>query len=447
MAFGVTSAGFVAMTTDDIKADLEAGLRAVFGESIDLSPASNFGQFVGLMTERIQDAWAMGEDVYSSFDPDSATGAALDALAGITGTTREPATPSTVELTLVGTTGVIVPEGSVASVEVVGTRFATLEDATIAAATAWVNSTAYALGAIRTNSGKVYRVITAGTSAGSGGPTTTADDITDGTVHWEHLGTGDGYVQVDAEAEETGPLSGTAGTISVIETPVANWNAVTNFLDADLGTDIETDAALRIRREEELASGGTSPVDAIRSAVLDVEDVTSCTVFENVTDATDSNSIPPHAIRVLVEDGDDTDIAEAIFANKAAGIATDGTTTVAVEDSKGISHDIKFSRPTEVNVYVALTLTYDADLYPSDGDAQVKAAIVAFGDAQKTGKNVVASGVGAQAFSVAGVLDVTPVYIGTAPSPVSSTAIPISLFELAKFDTSRITVTSSSATP
>ena len=51
---------------------------------------------------------------------------------------------------------------------------------------AWVAGTAYVVGDIRYNGTptKIYECITAGTSAGSGGPTTEADDITDGTVHW-----------------------------------------------------------------------------------------------------------------------------------------------------------------------------------------------------------------------------------------------------------------------
>lgn len=53
-----------------------------------------------------------------------------------------------------------------------------------AAPSAWQASTAYAINDAVTNSGKTYLCITAGTSAGSGGPTTDAADITDGTVHW-----------------------------------------------------------------------------------------------------------------------------------------------------------------------------------------------------------------------------------------------------------------------
>lgn len=56
-----------------------------------------------------------------------------------------------------------------------------------ATASAWVGSTAYAVGAIRVNGGNIYACITAGTSNATGGPTTAAADITDGTVHWRYL--------------------------------------------------------------------------------------------------------------------------------------------------------------------------------------------------------------------------------------------------------------------
>lgn len=51
----------------------------------------------------------------------------------------------------------------------------------------WAATTAYTLGNLVLNdSGKTYICITAGTSAGSGGPTGTGSNITDGTVHWKY---------------------------------------------------------------------------------------------------------------------------------------------------------------------------------------------------------------------------------------------------------------------
>ncbi len=53
---------------------------------------------------------------------------------------------------------------------------------------AWAPGTAYVLGAQATNANNLYTCIAPGTSAASGGPTTTAADITDGTVHWKYVG-------------------------------------------------------------------------------------------------------------------------------------------------------------------------------------------------------------------------------------------------------------------
>lgn len=75
-----------------------------------------------------------------------------------------------------------------------GTTSFTLAALTIAFATgvdAWAASTAYVVGDVVYNGTpqKVYECITAGTSAGSGGPTTEADDITDNTAHWYWMAT------------------------------------------------------------------------------------------------------------------------------------------------------------------------------------------------------------------------------------------------------------------
>ena len=57
--------------------------------------------------------------------------------------------------------------------------------------TSWQASTAYAVGDIITNdSGKVYTCDTAGTSAGSGGPTGTGANITDGGARWDYTSAG-----------------------------------------------------------------------------------------------------------------------------------------------------------------------------------------------------------------------------------------------------------------
>ena len=53
----------------------------------------------------------------------------------------------------------------------------------------WQPSTTYAVNQIRANGAYAYRVLTAGTSAASGGPTGYTSPITDGTVVWQYIGT------------------------------------------------------------------------------------------------------------------------------------------------------------------------------------------------------------------------------------------------------------------
>jgi hypothetical protein len=52
----------------------------------------------------------------------------------------------------------------------------------------WAGTTDYAIGDRRTNNGNAYICPLAGTSAATGGPTTTDDLVVDGTAHWAFIG-------------------------------------------------------------------------------------------------------------------------------------------------------------------------------------------------------------------------------------------------------------------
>lgn len=452
MAYGLTLTGFVPKTLEIIREEINESLTDFFGPSLDLENGL-LARFVGILAERYAELWELAEAVNSAQDPDKATEAALDALCLLTGTFRIEAASSTVTLTLTGTPTSVVPATSRASTTTTGKKFLTTASATIGAVAAWVASTAYAQGVRVTNASRVYQCVTAGTSAGAGGPTTTAAAITDNTVTWRYLGEGTGAIDVEAQATETGIIVAASGDITQIETPAGGWQSVINVLDATVGYDTQSDEALRLTREEELSQAGTSTAEAIRAEVLALSGVTSVTVFENTTDITDIDGVPAHSVEVLVRGGDDAAIGEALLDQVAAGVGTHGNTTTNPVDSEGVTHTIKFSRPAEINIGITISLVKDTT-YPVDGDAQVEAAIVAFGNAQKCGKNAVASSVSAQAFKVTGVIDVSalPFIIGVAAPatpgvPVASTTISIGTRQLAVYDTSWITVITSTGTP
>ncbi len=117
----------------------------------------------------------------------------------------------------------------------------------------------------------------------------------------------------------------------------------------------ETDAEVRRRISAGLASKGTSIPDAIYAAIMNCEYVTHANVIINDTDAA-MDGIPAHSIAAVVNSGRLDDIAQAIYARKPPGISTYGTTTRAVTDDHGVSHDIHFSRPTRTSVFLQITL-------------------------------------------------------------------------------------------
>ena len=451
--YGLTTTGLVIQPQSVISAAIASALQAAFGASIDTTSGSFFGQLIGILSEREGLLWQLMQQIAASQDPNQATGAALDALSALTGTYRTPATSSLVTLTLTGTPTTVVPVGSQAKTTSTGSLWATTVAGTITTVATWIASTVYAIGARVTLGSKIYQCTINGTSASSGGPSGTGSAIVDGTVTWMFLGGGTGAIDVAAASVITGVIVGAGSDINLIQTPVGGWTNVLNVLSAVAGSPVMTDAALRILRAAELSAAGVATPNAIRAAILKVAGVTSATVFVNNTDVVNSDSMPPHSVECLVQGGTTATIAACLFASVAAGIALQGTTTTTVIDSQGTTQTVKYTVPANIVIYDDVTLTYDATMYPANGDAQVQAAIVAYGQAQATGNDVVASAIvgclipiyanGTLVSGVAGVLDVSLVKIGLAPSPTTSTTIVISSRQLAVHSTGNITVHSS----
>jgi uncharacterized phage protein gp47/JayE len=384
-SFGVLSTGFVAKDLDTVKTEIEAYLRGTFGAGINLLSETVFGQLVGLMSEREWLLWQMGQGVYASQYANTATGQALDNIMALTGVVRLQPSKSAVTLTCNLDAGVTLAAGQIVSPPAhPDVKFVTT--------------------ASGTNSG--------GTPAN---------------------------VSIAAECSVTGPVQAVSGALTVIVTPQTGWNSVTNALDAVVGRDLELDAAARVRRTAALATAGSSPVDSLRARLLGVTNVAQAYVFENATDVTDGAGVTPHAIEACVEGGTNADIAASIWANKPAGTGTVGTTTVSVTDSQGFAHDVKFTRPSDLSIYVGVTVTVDA-AFPVDGDTQIKDLIVAHGDTYLIGQDVIANQFYRDVYQVSGVVECSAILIGTTYPPVASTTIVVGSRQLAVFDTSRITV-------
>ena len=161
--------------------------------------------------------------------------------------------------------------------------------------------------------------------------------------------------------------------------------------------------------------------------------------------------MPPHFIHAIVFDGEGADaenneIAQAIWDSKAAGIGTTGSTGGVAEDADGVTHAVRFSRPDQVPVYIAATVTkgpsYD-DLGGATGlkeylVEQLKAVHEVGQDVQYRLADSLALYHGGLR---TGVLAVSAFFIGGATGPTGTTDLAISATELAVFDTGRIGIT------
>lgn len=462
MPYGVTSAGWIPKPLATILAEIQADLQAVFGTGINLAASSVFGQLANRLAEREAEVWDLGEAIWNAFDPNSSSAAGLENLGALTGTTRLAASNGTVSMVLVGTNATAVPQGTVFSAAG-ASKVATDSLATIATIAAWQASTAYAVGAIVSNdSGKLYSCTavpagaSTGQSAGAGGPTGTGTSISDNQLTWRYIATASAAVAASCTAQETGPATAAAGSIVTVETPVAGLSSVVNPLDLSPGRDIETDAAMKVRREALLRQSGNAALEAIRGDVLAVFGVTACTVLQNDTDVDSSGAggQPPHAIECIVLGGADADVRKAILASKAAGTRSYGTNAIGtITDSQGRAQQIDFTRPTPVAIYVTVNGTKDAAAYPATGDADIKQALVSYSLGllvDSTGKQVFAgyaAGGTVNAWNlvpavktVSGVITITSILIGLAPSPTLSNDLPMTIRQLAQLDTSRIVI-------
>ena len=84
-------------------------------------------------------------------------------------------------------------------------------------------------------------------------------------------------------SQQFGPIPCPQNSLTEIITPIGGWLDLNNNVAGTLGTFTETDAQLRLRRQNSIKLFGLATVEAIRAHLINVPNVTAATVFENVT--------------------------------------------------------------------------------------------------------------------------------------------------------------------
>jgi len=132
IVYGVTDAGFVKKTLVVIVSELENEYRTKYGQDIDVSPQGPFGQQIGITAAGRAELWNVLEAIYTSRNPNEATGVSLDNIHAEVNLLRLDESKSQVDNTLLwGDAGTTIPAGSVATQSTTGRSFRLQSDAYI----------------------------------------------------------------------------------------------------------------------------------------------------------------------------------------------------------------------------------------------------------------------------------------------------------------------------
>jgi len=379
--------GLQVLRTEDVRDNLvEAILGSTeFGADAQTGADKALGQIIDAPAPGVGDVYELIQACYDAWNVDNAEGVHLDNLCRLTGITRMPATYSTATLTLTGTPATTVPAGSRARV-LGGAIFALDADATIG---------------------------------------------------------GGGTVDAAATATETGPLEASAGSITTIVDAVAGWTGVTNAADAEIGTDIETDTALRRRRRATLARGGSCTDQAARGALEALEDVTAAVVISNRSHSVDSYGYPPHSRTCVVHPSTaaPAGIARAIWDHLSGGLYSNGDQDAVIEMVNADPMTVRWYWAAPVEIWWEVDIT-KGTAYPTNGDDLVEAAVLSYGNNLSVGDNVLPIGAIDSIFdNVPGISHIV-VRVGRTVSPVGTVPVTVAINEVSEHDSTRITVAS-----
>jgi len=393
---GLTTTGITIKDVDEIVTDFESAQVSAFSDpDLNTEADSVLGQLNGIYGAALAELWALVEEVYQSAYPDTASGQSLSYIAALTGAIRQEATKTEISVNITTSGATTVPAGTQAYPDGdAESLFETYADLVCPGAGLY-NVTMYAVT--------------------EGSATTAVDD-----------------------------------EIMVLTTPVPNVLTVNTTVTGAVlaaGLDEETDAELRYRRELTLSQAGNSTVEAIRANMLTVTGVDTCTVFENDTGVVDSNGVPPYSIEVLVySEGAPAytaqDVADMIWASKPAGTGTYGTETpVTVTDSQGNDHEVSYSEPNTVALYIDVDITVDSD-YTGDEDVEQAIADWALNTLQ-VGQTVYASDIINVVADIVGVVsvDVGNVFVDDSGSPATTSWV-AGARDLGTVSTTNVNITS-----
>ncbi|MDR3244669.1 MAG: hypothetical protein LBT79_07975 [Elusimicrobiota bacterium] len=299
--------GLTLKRLSEIKEELENAFREIYGEDINLDQNTPDGQMIGIESQAMIDIRELIQEVYNSFDPDKAIGVSLDARVAINGLQRRGGTYTYVPIKI--TTN--------RALNLVGLDSVSEDEAYT----------------ISDSQGNLFVL----------GNSVSFESAQDKTAIFR--------------AKSIGAVEILPNTINTPITIILGVESINNPSVASVkGIEQEADAELRLRRQSAFGKSSLGYPMSVRSALLDINDVSYVKVYENTTSITDANQIQAHGIWIIVEGGNNQEIAEAIYAKRSGGTPMKGSVVVNVPQIDGQIFVCKFDRPILQNLYINLSV-------------------------------------------------------------------------------------------
>ena len=334
----ITETGVIVPDTETVLSELQAMMRELFGQDMDLTAETPQGRLLEMWVRNREFCIQICAMVSNMLNLNKASGFVLDDLGALFLLSRKPASHTTVSVMMNGVAGTIIPAN---------TR-------------------------LKTTAGDIF-----------------VNDLS-GTIG------ADGQTTIEYHSVETGQIPCVAGTLTIILDGVNGLETVTNPEGPiSLGQDLESDDLFRLRIKNGLNVNSIAILSAIKSNLESLTGVVGSYCYDNYTDqdvVVDGLTVGPHSLLAVVDGGNLNEIAKVLYSKKTLGTGYiekggvnedyDVIEESVIDESYGTTYKVRFIRPILTDIDIDITVRRK-NYTGNDLDGAIKTAIQNFVD----GKN------------------------------------------------------------
>lgn len=304
----IGASGLTIAALSDRITTLTTGMQGIFGSDINIDPDSPDGQLINIVCQMIQDTAELIMQSNAMFDPNQAIGTILDQRVALNNIQRQAGTYTITNITVTVSSPVSLPG---------------------------LDQTAQPVFTVSDNAGTQWQLISSVNTGGAGS-----------------------YIYA-FQAASPGAITSVPNSITTIVTIVLGVTAVNNPTTyTTLGINEETDAALKIRRQQSVAIGSQGYLASLLAALENISGVTYAKVFENNTGTTNGDGVTGHSIWAIVAgSAPSASIAQAIYNYRNGGCGMVGGQSFNITQADGSVFTVLWDTVASVNLFTQFNIS------------------------------------------------------------------------------------------